>query len=145
LNLQRESALPLSERTFLTSYVVRILILLHSFYTILPAKPPAHPAQRAFVLLPRPPEKTAQYFLPNKNEKAEDEISAHTGMFDAKTSDGFWDLGLATGRVIRTAVAKHEAIDVDNGIINHESSSGDSAPPEESKDSKQEPLIDLGG
>ena len=46
----------------------------------------------------------ADHFLKAPNGLANDEIQAHTGMFEAKTNDGYYQLGLETSRVIREAV-----------------------------------------
>lgn len=43
-----------------------------------------------------------QYFTATINSAAEDEIQAHIGMFDPKT-EGYYDLGLQTARLIRDA------------------------------------------
>lgn len=43
-------------------------------------------------------------FLTAPNGIAADEIQAHTGMFEAKTNDGYYQLGLEVSRVIREAV-----------------------------------------
>jgi hypothetical protein len=34
-----------------------------------------------------------------------DEISAHIGMFEASTNDGYYELGLTTGNLIREAMS----------------------------------------
>jgi hypothetical protein len=39
-------------------------------------------------------------FIPQRNTLAADEISAHMGMFNPKTNDGFYDLGLEVVRGI---------------------------------------------
>lgn len=85
-----------------------------SLYTLLPPKPPTYPEPRTFIILPKPkvkpkPSKTtiesadaartpdaANYFLAATNTIAPDEISAHTGMFDPKTNDGYYELGLVS-------------------------------------------------
>ena len=76
------------------------------FYTYLPASPPAHPAPRTFAVLPHPRSQPASHFVPNRNTLAADEIQAHTGMFDAKTNDGYYELGLASAQLIRVAVTQ---------------------------------------
>ena len=76
-----------------------------SFYTLLPPKGSDHPQTRTFIILPDPTkqsEKTlAQYFLAAVNNRGDDEISAHTGMFDAKTNDGYYELGLVCVHPLR--------------------------------------------
>ena len=44
------------------------------------------------------------YFIQAPNGVASDEISAHTGMFDAKTNDGYYELGLLSAHLIRDVV-----------------------------------------
>ena len=81
------------------------------FYTLLPASPP-FVDHRTFIILPKrkfsfsvPNEgDVADHFLKAPNGIASDEIQAHTGMFEAKTNDGYYQLGLETSRVIREAV-----------------------------------------
>lgn len=45
--------------------------------------------------------------MPSKNAIAPDEIEGHTGMFDAKTNDGYYQLGLAAANIIRDAICAH--------------------------------------
>jgi len=79
---------------------------------MLPANPPSFMDHRTFIILPKrkfsfsvPNEgDVADHFLTAPNGLANDEIQAHTGMFEAKTNDGYYQLGLETSRVIREAV-----------------------------------------
>jgi len=79
---------------------------------MLPANPPSFMDHRTFIVLPKRkfsfslPSKddVADHFLTAPNGLANDEIQAHTGMFEAKTNDGYYQLGLETSRVIREAV-----------------------------------------
>ena len=79
---------------------------------MLPANPPSFMDHRTFIVLPKRkftfsvPNKgeVADHFLTAPNGLANDEIQAHTGMFEAKTNDGYYQLGLETSRVIREAV-----------------------------------------
>ena len=79
---------------------------------MLPASPPSFMDHRTFIVLPKrkfsfsvPNEgDVADHFLTAPNGLASDEIQAHTGMFEAKTNDGYYQLGLETARVIREAV-----------------------------------------
>ena len=81
------------------------------FYTLLPASLPSTD-HRTFITLPKrkfsftvPSEgDVADHFLKAPNGLASDEIQAHMGMFEAKTNDGYYQLGLETSRVIREAV-----------------------------------------
>ncbi|KAF9782273.1 hypothetical protein BJ322DRAFT_1009506 [Thelephora terrestris] len=87
-------------------------ILFRTFYTLLPANPPSFMDHRTFIVLPKrkfsfsTPNQgdVADHFLKAPNGLASDEIQAHTGMFEAKTNDGYYQLGLETSRVIREAV-----------------------------------------
>jgi len=45
-------------------------------------------------------------FVPARNKQAADEVQGHTGMFDGRTNDGYYNLGLTTANVIRTAIQK---------------------------------------
>lgn len=79
---------------------------------MLPANPPSFADHRTFIVLPKReisftvPNQgdVADHFFAAPNGLASDEIQAHTGMFEAKTNDGYYQLGLETARVIREAV-----------------------------------------
>ena len=79
---------------------------------MLPANPPSFMDHRTFIVLPKRKfsfsipneEDVADHFLTAPNGLASDEIQAHTGMFEAKTNDGYYQLGLETSRIIREAV-----------------------------------------
>lgn len=51
-----------------------------------------------------PDARYGSYFIQAPNGIATDEISAHTGIFDAKTNDGYYELGLLTAHLIRDVV-----------------------------------------
>ena len=78
--------------------------LRHRFYTYIPESPPAYPEPRTFAILPHRNAPIATHFQPNRNTLASDEIQAHTGMFDSKTNDGYYELGLMTAQLIRDAL-----------------------------------------
>ena len=80
------------------------------FYTFLPAVPPAHPEARTFIVLPKQETILAEHFIEARNTLAEDEVQAHTGMFDSKTNDGYYELGLVTAQFIRDAVANSREV-----------------------------------
>lgn len=87
-------------------------ILFRNFYTFLPAKGSTYPEPRTFIILPKPKRSgsadldPANYHLASVNSRAEDEIEAHTGMFDPKTNDGYYELGLGVVEVIRNALGE---------------------------------------
>ncbi|KAG9017448.1 hypothetical protein FRB93_007563 [Tulasnella sp. JGI-2019a] len=99
-------------------------IVFRNLYTLLPPKPPTFPQPRTFIILPKPktiprPSNTriesadavktldaANYFLAATNTIAPDEISAHTGMFDPKTNDGYYELGLSVVEIVRSALGE---------------------------------------
>ncbi|KAG6869330.1 hypothetical protein C0993_000083 [Termitomyces sp. T159_Od127] len=78
-------------------------VAFHAFYTMIPAAPPFS-ATRTFILLPKRASPQYAYFSPAKNTKALDEVQAHIGMFNAKTNDGYYELGLATAKIIRESL-----------------------------------------
>lgn len=102
------------EREWVSSFTLGLGVSANPFrfYTLLPASPPSFMDHRTFIVLPKrklnlsvPNEgDPADYFLKTPNGLANDEIQAHTGMFEAKTNDGYYQLGLETSRVIREAV-----------------------------------------
>jgi hypothetical protein len=87
-----------------TPFLVSFAYTPCSFYTYLPGKPPANPNPRTFIILPQPNTQYAQYFIQAHNSLASDEVAAHTGMFEATSNDGYYDLGLRTAEAIREAV-----------------------------------------
>ncbi|KAI0638016.1 hypothetical protein C8Q77DRAFT_1088902 [Trametes polyzona] len=87
----------------------RMGVLFHTFYTYLPPSPPANPSARTFAVLPKPNTPLGAHFVANRNTLASDEIQAHTGMFDSKSNDGYYELGLSTAKLIRVAVERHRA------------------------------------
>ncbi|WWC61647.1 uncharacterized protein I303_104231 [Kwoniella dejecticola CBS 10117] len=75
-------------------------IVFHNFYTHLPLNPPTQLVSRTFGILPPTTHPLYTYFNAASNSIAKDEVSAHMGMFNPKTNDGFYDLGLEVVRVI---------------------------------------------
>lgn len=53
------------------------------------------------MILPKAPSHCVSHFLQAPNTIASDEIEAHTGMFDGKTNDGYYELGLISAQLIR--------------------------------------------
>lgn len=88
------------------------------FYTYLPPAPPVHQSSRTFIVLPQKNLRAYPRFLPARNTIAPDELQAHTGMFAGKTNDGYYDLGLATSRIIRESMLQERGLskDVENGL-----------------------------
>ncbi|KAG8937076.1 hypothetical protein FRC02_006276 [Tulasnella sp. 418] len=85
-------------------------IIFRNFYTCLPPKKPRFPTPRTFIILPPPnPQSSSnpgEYFLAATNGIADDEITAHTGMFEPVTNDGYFELGLGVVEVIRNALGE---------------------------------------
>ena len=71
-----------------------------NYYTYLPPTPPTHTLSRTFCILPPTSLGLEKDFIQASNSRASDEVSAHMGMFDPKTNDGFYDLGLGLVRRI---------------------------------------------
>ncbi len=86
-------------------------VLFHTFFSYLPPSPPNFPSSRTFAVLPNRNSAIATHFAPNHNSIAADEIQAHTGMFDSKTNDGYYDLGLSSAKLIREAVLLHRSVE----------------------------------
>lgn len=57
-------------------------------------------SRRTFAIVPSPSEALATHWTPQVNAIAKDEVTAHMGMFNPRQNDGFYDLGLATVRII---------------------------------------------
>ncbi|KAK0242575.1 hypothetical protein EDD85DRAFT_294862 [Armillaria nabsnona] len=79
-------------------------VVFRVFYTLLPPVPRIHPNTRTFIVLPKKNARSAGNFLPANNGVAPDELQAHTGMFGAKSNDGYYELGLQTAKIVREAV-----------------------------------------
>ncbi|KAI0773402.1 hypothetical protein BC629DRAFT_1701863 [Irpex lacteus] len=82
-------------------------VMFRTFYTYIPASPPTHLTPRTFMILPSGPSEYISHFLQAPNTIASDEIEAHTGMFDGKTNDGYYELGLITAQLIRDVMVAH--------------------------------------
>lgn len=85
-----------------------------SYYTLLPPKPPQYQEPRTFAILPPQNSPLRKYFLSVENNLAEDEISAHTGMFEASKNDSYYGLGIEVAKVVR------EAVMTSRGIVTNE-------------------------
>ena len=83
---------------------MRLTAFLCSFYTLLPPKEMSLTGARTFIVLPDKESPLAPEFIPANNYLAEDEIQAHMHMFEAKTNDGYYALGLSTMKVIEEAL-----------------------------------------
>lgn len=81
---------------------------------MLPPTPPVYLTPRTFVVLPNRSAPAFTRFLPATNGIAPDELQAHTGMFGGRTNDGYYELGLATAKLIR------EAIMLGRGVFEHD-------------------------
>lgn len=77
-----------------------------SFYVLLPEAPPTHLSTRTFIVQPKRTSREMEKFTPARNKQAADEVQGHTGMFDVRTNDGYYNLGLTTANVIRQAIQK---------------------------------------
>lgn len=64
--------------------------------------------------MPKRSTRVYTHFLPSSNGIAPDELQAHTGMFGARSNDGYYDLGLATAKLIR------EAVMLGRGVFEHD-------------------------
>ncbi|PVF99986.1 hypothetical protein CPB86DRAFT_255879 [Serendipita vermifera] len=78
-------------------------IAFRTFYAYLP-KTAEQKRPRTFIILPLSSAPAASYFIAARNSKAEDEIQAHMGMFEPKTNDGYYELGLRTAQIIRESI-----------------------------------------
>jgi len=65
-----------------------------NFYTHLPPKKPQYLVTRTFTILPPISHPTYPRWQPQTNTVAPDEVQAHMNMFNPRTNDGFYDLGL---------------------------------------------------
>lgn len=45
-----------------------------------------------------------KHFIEQRNGLAPDEIQAHTGMFEAATNDGYYEMGLKVAQIVREAM-----------------------------------------
>lgn len=89
---------------------VHLGVTFRSFYTLLPPAPPSFSSPRTFAILPQRTSPIAAHFLPARNHQAADEIQAHTNMFNPRSNDGYYQLGLDTAKIIREAVMSARGI-----------------------------------
>jgi len=89
-------------------------VLFRTFYTVIPPSPPVYQSPRTFIILPPKTSKSISHFSPSSNGLAPDELQAHTGMFSAKTNDGYYMLGLEISKIIR------EAVNIGRGLVQDE-------------------------
>lgn len=108
-NLWDEEALRKRMRD-LNDVQVHLGVTFRSFYTLLPPAPPSFSSPRTFAILPQRTSPIAAHFLPARNHQAADEIQAHTNMFNPRSNDGYYQLGLDTAKIIREAVMSARGI-----------------------------------
>jgi hypothetical protein len=65
------------------------------------------------MVLPKSSSPYVSHFLQAPNTIAGDEIEAHTGMFDGKTNDGYYELGLISAQLIRDVMIASRSGDDD--------------------------------
>ncbi|KAL1405372.1 hypothetical protein Q8F55_009003 [Vanrija albida] len=71
-------------------------VVFANHFTLIPPK--GFEGKRTFAIVPSASGATADAWIPASNTRASDEVEAHTGMFNPRTNDGFYDLGLAVVR-----------------------------------------------
>ncbi|KAG1783133.1 hypothetical protein EV702DRAFT_1191570 [Suillus placidus] len=108
-NLWDEEALRKRMRD-LNDVQVHLGVIFRSFYTLLPPAPPSFSSPRTFAILPQRTSPITAHFLPARNHQAADEIQAHTNMFNPRSNDGYYQLGLDTAKIIREAVMSARGI-----------------------------------
>ncbi|KAF8812245.1 hypothetical protein BYT27DRAFT_7086925 [Phlegmacium glaucopus] len=79
-------------------------VIFRTLYAILPPKPPEFLTSRTFIVPPKYGSRSKNHFMPTSNGIALDEIKAHTGIFSANTNDGYYQLGLASVKIIQDAL-----------------------------------------
>ncbi|KAG8731886.1 hypothetical protein FRC11_001779 [Ceratobasidium sp. 423] len=81
-------------------------VVFYNYYTVIPPSR-KYPSERTFIILPPKTSLAAQkkVFIPARNALAADEIAAHIGMFEARTNDGYYSLGLRAAESACEAVA----------------------------------------
>ncbi|KZV75091.1 hypothetical protein PENSPDRAFT_647370 [Peniophora sp. CONT] len=80
-------------------------VVFRNFYTLIPPDISTTVNARTFCVLPKTA-LAANHFIPARNTLAEDEIHAHTGMFEPSTNDGYYQLGLAVAGIVREALMR---------------------------------------
>ena len=88
-----------------TERPLEYVLIKYSFYTLIPPDISTTVTARTFCVLPKSAA-AANHFVPARNTLAEDEIHAHTGMFEPSTNDGYYQLGLAVAGFIREALMR---------------------------------------
>ncbi|KAG2156219.1 hypothetical protein DEU56DRAFT_225034 [Suillus clintonianus] len=108
-NLWDEEALRKRMRDLIDAQV-HLGVIFRSFYTLLPPAPPSFSSPRTFAILPQRTSRIAAHFIPARNNQAADEVQAHTNMFNPRSNDGYYQLGLDTAKIIREAVMSARGI-----------------------------------
>ncbi|KAF8969448.1 hypothetical protein BDZ97DRAFT_1962349 [Flammula alnicola] len=85
-------------------------VVFRNLYSRLPPNPPEFLTSRTFIVLPKYGSRSKDHFLPASNGIAADEIHGHTGMFGGSTNDGYYQLGLASAKIIRDAITSSRGI-----------------------------------
>lgn len=98
----------------------RLGLIVFRYYTFLPSVPLLYDQPRTFVVLPRKDARAAGTFVRAHNSVAPDELQAHTGMFSAKTNDGYYELGLETAKLIREALMFGRGVFEDPNVVQNE-------------------------
>ena len=62
------------------------------------------------MILPNASSPYVSHFLQAPNTIAGDEIEAHTGMFDGKTNDGYYELGLLAAQLVRDVMVASRSV-----------------------------------
>ncbi|KAI0682902.1 hypothetical protein BC835DRAFT_1531179 [Cytidiella melzeri] len=98
-------------------------VMFRTFYTYLPPSNPSHPTPRTFMILPKAHSAYVSHFLQAPNTIAGDEIEAHTGMFDGKTNDGYYELGLITAQLMRDVMlaSRNDDMETKKEVAKHPS------------------------
>lgn len=88
----------------------------NSYYTYLPPDPPNYLVARTFTVLPPLSHPLFKRWIPATSTLAKDEVGAHMYMFNPKTNDGFYDLGLNVVNVIGERVEEEGVRASLNGV-----------------------------
>ncbi|ODN79712.1 hypothetical protein L202_03636 [Cryptococcus amylolentus CBS 6039] len=112
-------------------------LLFSNYYSHLPPNPPDHLVARTFSILPPTNHPLYPYFRPASNTLAKDEVSAHMGMFNPKTNDGFYDLGLAVVKEIGERIER-EGVGRKEGIVEEELGAGEEREATGEKDNQKD-------
>ncbi|KAJ9115950.1 hypothetical protein QFC22_005093 [Naganishia vaughanmartiniae] len=102
-------------------------VVFRNYHTLIPPSHPTYPSSRSFCLLPSTTHPLYTSWQPTvfSPTQVEDEVSAHIGMFNARTNEGFYKLGLDVARDVEEALERDLDADLERSREEEEEEEAD--------------------